>query len=124
MTKRYFYTDPLEAAYMAKHHRIAFKSTRGQDMYFDGGSDFRIIKDGGCYAGEYYYVHPNSEHFLEPQEGDKDEDGFIFSEKLQAWERRYTDSDGEQTIDAMLPHQSVTAKRNGKAFFTPEREEV
>lgn len=67
---RKYYEDPLAAAWMAKHFGMKFKSARGQNMYFDGGSDFRTEKDCGFYAGEYYHIHPSSLHILEPMAGD------------------------------------------------------
>jgi hypothetical protein len=55
---------------MAKHFRMEFKSPRGQNMYWDGGSDFRTEKDCGLYGGEKYYIHPDSLQLLEPLKGD------------------------------------------------------
>ncbi|MCE9567638.1 MAG: hypothetical protein K8U57_37025 [Planctomycetes bacterium] len=62
--KRYFYTDPLAAAWMAKHFGMEF-----------------ITKDGlitrcvlplvdGLKTGDCYYIHPGSLHLLEPKNGD------------------------------------------------------
>lgn len=70
MDKRYYYDCAIKAAYMAKYHGMKFKSSRGQNLYFDGGADFRAEFDGGIYVGCKYRIHPDSVALLQPMVGD------------------------------------------------------
>lgn len=64
MTKRYFYTEPLAAAWMMKHHDMQIV-----DKYADEiGEAFR--RDPSVWLDPPYYVHADSLHLLEPQGGD------------------------------------------------------
>jgi len=56
---RYFYTDPLAAAWMAAHHSVSFEGGNRTPLYYDGGV-FRRHKDCGIYAGSRYYVASNA----------------------------------------------------------------
>ena len=69
--RRYFYTDPLAAAWMAKHFGMEF------DWFSDQGNGpvaqtpesiaHDILYPG---TGGRYYIHPDSLHLLEPQARD------------------------------------------------------
>jgi hypothetical protein len=127
--KRYYYTDRLAAAWMTKQfgmmfetgsisgfHCSVFSSGKNTPHYFadDGDDDFKGI------------IHPDSLELLKPREGDKDENGFVFCERTQAWWRENGFSitgSGEPVLRALLPEESRTAKRGGKPFFWPEIEE-
>ena len=73
--------------------------------------------------GVVYYVHPESEHIFQPQEGDESRGGWVFREKTQAWWKLTAedwDSDRELVWDARQPYELPIDFRNGKAFFMPE----
>lgn len=64
MNKRYFYTDPLAAAWMAKHFGMLFQFENGRECYFDEDPHvFRL-------TSSRFFIHPDSMRLLEPQVGD------------------------------------------------------
>jgi hypothetical protein len=132
---RYYYTDPLAAAWMAKHFGMKFEggsisafncsvfsSGRTTPHYYadDGDDDFRGI------------IHPDSLHLLEPKVGD------IF----RCWDNEDPDdtqpyrivpnqsTPREWTVelqyagfdDSVTPNEIIL--RDGKPFFWPEREAI
>lgn len=93
MTKRYYYTDPLAAAWMAKHFGMKLHSIHTDEQmadydipetdrnfdWFDScivdgfERDVEMVSDAIEYiekASDCIYIHPDSLHLLEPQEGD------------------------------------------------------
>jgi hypothetical protein len=79
MTQRFFYADPLAAAWMSKHFGMTFIN----DLPDDRGWSFQIVSVreislsnemtfvlSSVTAGNRFYVHPKSLHLLEPQDGD------------------------------------------------------
>lgn len=66
---------------------------------------------GGSYP---LYVYPESWHIFEPQEGDRNIDGYVFWGRAKVWHRN-----GELSKE---PHELPISERNGKAFIMPERE--
>lgn len=76
MTKRLYYTDPLMAAIAARDFDVQLQSRncegelemggRGIEYYFDNQGKFNQVTR----EEDRYYVHPDSEHIFEPQEGD------------------------------------------------------
>lgn len=70
---RYFYTDPLAAAWMAKHFGMRFGIfERGkfnwEPIYY--GGYWGPIKEGDSFFSENvekFYIHPDSVKLLEPQ---------------------------------------------------------
>lgn len=113
------YNCKIIAAYMAQYHGMKFKSPRGQNLYYDGGADFRAEKDCGIYAGEYYYIHPDSLHLLEPQENDV---GMDSKGNLMVFlDGRWRDwGNDEWTLNR--PHKII--QRSDKPFHWPESEEA
>jgi hypothetical protein len=65
MTKRYFYTDPLAAAWMEKRHCFRFSC----DVFttFTPAKDERLLK---AVFEPYFYIHSDSLHLLEPKPDD------------------------------------------------------
>lgn len=102
-TKRYFYTDPLAAAWMAKHFGMVFRENPPQDDgWVSPPNDVR----------ERYIICPDSLHLLEPQ----DKDIYINTARSPeiwhsatglSWHKRYK-----------------IIQRDGKPFFWPESEVV
>lgn len=75
MTK-YFYDDPIAAAWMAKHF--------GMEFVIEPSGDVVTWKEFGVVSlkswVERFYIHPDSLHLLEPQNGDCviDDDGWPY----------------------------------------------
>lgn len=124
---RYYYSDQLKAAYMAREFGMRFLRPDGSEVnlshgmggkwaMMDGLSFIAVPNDGD-------YIHPDSLSILQPQEGDKDEDGFVFSEQTQAWRRECGEDENGPILREKSPEESQTEKRNGRPFFWPECEE-
>jgi len=64
MTKRFFYTDPLAAAWMMKHHKMHIVDKYGDEI------EEAYRRDPQVWLDPPYYIHPDSLHLLEPQIGD------------------------------------------------------
>jgi hypothetical protein len=99
---------------MAKHHGMRFWDTK---------HEIHVLPMVDSERPSYRLIHRDSLHFLLPQDGDRDADGYKFSVKTQAWWREdgWT-HDGQQTLHAKEPHESRPAFRNGVAFMAPELE--
>lgn len=110
MSKLY-YTDGLDAAIMARDFGVQFKSARGQDLYFDGGADFRILRDTGIYGGEFYYIHPDSIDIFKLQVNDL----ALYDNSLKVILIDEVDIEHYKGRDIFKIIQ-----RNGKSFFNPE----
>lgn len=66
MTKRYFYTEPLAAAWMVKHFGMKFESCQNNGV----SADYWPLTIAGHDESQRYYIHPDSLPLLEPQVGD------------------------------------------------------
>lgn len=140
--KRYFYTDPLAAAYMAKHFgmKLEARHTDEQmaeydilesDRWFDWWDscivdgwehEIETVSDAVAYikdASSKIYVHPDSLHLLEPKVGDlilepeKDTGARIELSSAYHWNKSF---DWEQRQPAKI------IQRNGLPFMWPEQE--
>jgi hypothetical protein len=80
--KRYFYTDAIAAAYMAKHFGMKFGIKHNGKIAWNCISEALNNNSWGPLATpddildpisrhECLYIHPDSLHLLEPQKGDK-----------------------------------------------------
>lgn len=80
MATRYYYSDPLAAAWMARHHGFTSYTGNLEADDFDSYSDrnwhhcvddwrYRLVKHGVQHA-PIFYLHPESLHLLAPQVGD------------------------------------------------------
>lgn len=75
--KRYFYTDPLAASWMAKHFGMKLLAESDFDGLVDAGARFidcddtfrELWQHDFIYLGKLY-VHPDSLGLLEPKKGD------------------------------------------------------
>lgn len=128
---RWFYTEPLAAAWMAKHFGMKLyalhtdeqmqeydieEGNRAFDWFdscvIDGWErDVEMVSDAVKYieaASSKIYIHPDSLHLLEPQHGDAlEQDGTVFT-----WGKFC----GQNVSTAKV------AQRNGIPFMWPERE--
>lgn len=107
MTKRYYYTDPLAAAWMAKYFQMEFTADSPMHCW---STEIRLPLDE-------YYIHPDSEHILEPQTGDLvalDLLGDTSAMTLKLGSNFY--------MEAARSNKCKIIQRNGKAFHWPEVE--
>lgn len=134
MTKLY-YTDPLKAAWMAREFGVEYtnfaeNNVRPQDMVLSilyNGKIMQGLKTSTAWrdntTGEIYgqtqrdkfTIHPNSCRIFEPQEWDVgfNADGLLIQYYEGMW--RYQNEPSLTPLDEII-------SRNGKAFFTPEKE--
>lgn len=112
---RYYYTDPLAAAWMAEYFGMRFIGDEGQDLDLADGCGFWR---GGTYYfydnEKLIYIHPDSVHLLEPQEGD-----LLWVATPEGLAAEF-----HQSPSPYGGNQEVieTIQRNGKAFHWPEQE--
>jgi len=117
---RYYYTDPLAAAWMAKH----FEMKLG---WYNHGRwcKHSSIEDMVCHPLSMYYIHPESMPLLEPKDGDKlygPCGGELFSVESYPWPEvdQHISIDFAQTL--IVESGFRTIQRDGKPFFWPEIE--
>jgi hypothetical protein len=110
---RYFYSDPLAAAWMAKHHGMLFCNgdfTLKLTAILD--DNFHPIK---------FVVHSDSLPLLEPRVGDLI---YITESKIGTLARLHDGNLKLFTGDWMIkPDRVYIIRRDGKPFFWPESEE-
>jgi hypothetical protein len=111
---RYFYDDPLAAAWMAKHFGMLI-TIENDAFIFNDWEDLLDVNVTECYRGNYY-IHPDSLSGLDPQAGDlylldEDDEGAIVitlgAQLIEKWEQR--------PIGKII-------QRNGLAFHWPKEE--
>lgn len=105
---RFFYTDPLEAAYMAKHFGMQLEGLEYRaPTESESGSRWSCIND--FYDDRHFFIAQESLHLLEVQVSDM-----------------VLDSDGINGIAVMLELQleqcrgAVIIERQGRPFFWPQ----
>jgi hypothetical protein len=114
MTKRYFYSDPLAAAYMAREHGVNFIQDFSVSVIVDAKFDdtLQIGYSGGTVSTKSdcppYCIHPDSLPIFEPRKGDV---------MLQPSGRPFL-STGRKVTTAVHGNQII--QRDNKPFFWPE----
>lgn len=128
MTKLY-YTNPLAAAVMAKEFGVQYSNK----FLYGGEIGYNIENQGGFGEDiDKFYIHPDSYHIFEPQEGD-----IILA--LEEKAKKITSDEECKNLYGGLQDDEVLRKttfekwliigddkiiqRNDKPFFTPERED-
>ncbi len=104
---KYYYTDPLKAAWMVKEHRLSMEEAIIIDImivFGEGGLDYLSENDNK------YYVDVACYDLLEPQVGDLCYDG-------------YGDYFIVRDNDHDIKDATLIIQRDGSAFFTPEVED-
>lgn len=120
---RYYYTDPLAAAWMAAKFGMAFYNERRISRI---RCDFEIYSMMRLVDEAPFYISERSLHLLEPQVGD-----MISHLGLRAW--RIDAMDSHSYLHPAMPNESLTRftlkaenpqiiQRNGIAFHWPEVE--
>lgn len=117
---RYFYTDPLAAAWMAKHHGIKIEPISDipsiKDFMWRGTGNFI-----GIWEEDKYYIHPDSLHLLEPREGDLWA-GMGEDAHYCVWYMDSAETAARFKINTELRARMVPYQRNGIVFMWPEVE--
>ncbi|WP_435008059.1 hypothetical protein P12x_005328 [Tundrisphaera lichenicola] len=126
---RYFYTDPLAAAWMAKHFGMKLLVDKDDEgglvdagaRFIDCDDTFRELwQHDFSYLGKLY-VHPDSVGLLEPHVGDLCRmqwlDGSI---SVREWEASDDLTDAALERDVRVKPEII--QRNGKPFHWPEVE--
>jgi len=141
---RYYYTDALEAAYMAKHHGVKLQVDKmkaciasGEPPYYP--DDFLPLDVCNALVDcirklhwereeQRFYIHPDSVHLLEPQEGDllayqhdDIEDVCWVGLHSQTYEL-VVQIDSLSWMSPIELHQTKVIQRNNKPFFWPEHD--
>jgi hypothetical protein len=70
MTRRFFYTDPLAAAWMMKHFKLRIHTGGGDTCDFRADFSGNYYEEDLLSLGGKLYIHPDSLCLLEPQDGD------------------------------------------------------
>lgn len=122
---RYYYDDPLAAAWMAKHFGMEFHGENGQlEINSDEGSTWfcELCDLGHKYMGPFY-IHPDSLHLLEPQEEDIgiDAEGALCNGCKDGWYYENAKAEEYGDFEPTLPVTII--QRNGKAFMWPQSEQ-
>ena len=118
MTKRYFYSDLLAAAWMAKHFGMRFKLWKWDDLSFQ----FIQTGRGGIPESTKLEIHPASLPLLEPRVGDLI---YISESKIGTLTRQNGDHLKLFTGDWLIkPDRVYIIRRDGKPFHWPESEEA
>lgn len=118
---KYYYTDPIKAAWMIKNHQIKLVH---EELNMDGIIHFGFNEgDGYNHYGAKdgkFYIHPDCYEMLKPQVGD-----LIERPANKTQEVSYSKLTQQNRIDALLNSdaQYQIIQRNGMAFFMPECEE-
>ena len=133
MTKRYFYTDPLAAAWMAKHHGVElfYMEHYSDDSWPTEITYLQIISiidrcGEDSYELEKLYIKPKSLAILEPQVGDFVR--YIDALPSQGNTAPYSDMHVHWTEPCYgnefdMAQKKQIIQRNGKAFHMPEVED-
>lgn len=120
--KRAYYTDPLAAAWMAKHHGMLFydpQSPLGRPFSVCGsGYEANMVfRADYRHDPQYFYIHPDSMALLEPMAGDLmhglEDDGYFILLSPGHNPRPIIEWDDP----------CIIIQRNGRAFHWPEWEE-
>lgn len=118
---RYYYDDPLAAAWMVLNFKMRLQ--KGEAGYGKGTTTFKALLDAELdRAWRYrYYIHPDSLYILEPQVGD-----------LVGWLTLSKAGDKEEWLESfnpfekLIPHVkspiSRIIQRNGIPFMMPKEE--
>jgi hypothetical protein len=118
MSKKYYYTDPLKAAWMLQEYKVKFQ----EGFYINGGLDDR---DGSWLDANDFnqrlYIHPDCYEMFKPQVGDLVEAIALIGNKNKFGVVNEV-NDTWIASDKFI-YETKTVKiiqRNGKAFFIPE----
>jgi hypothetical protein len=114
---RYFYTDELASAWMAKHFGMRFTSGPPDEYELTRSYPAMWEENDGLNRSEYnrrFYIHPNSLDLLKPQNGDR-----LLWRGYGRTEWKYEEAHAQTTMKGW---EFLILQRNGTPFIWPERE--
>lgn len=122
MTDKLYYTDPLQAAWMAREFGVKFENEDDAAMFvIEGGDEYATLSQmQQTITSKKYYIHPDSYHIFEPQEGDVVEYNII-CDKYPLEKRAshcLVTKTMMQTLGAIWVLEEII-QRNNTAFFMP-----
>lgn len=116
-----FYKELQEAKLMFIYFGVTFLGKKGNKL--SENLDLELDYISYDYSDNKFSVHPDTYHIFEPQEGDKNIDGYVFDANLQAWKKFTVMTPLDDGVYNMKPpHELPISERNGKVFIAPERE--
>src|SRR5262245_10400180 len=123
--RRYFYTDSLAAAWMAKHFRMKIE-TGGKAANVEAAyTTFPEVLLMEEFRGKRLYVHPDSLRLLDPQEGDEGVDAIGRQVIYMEGNWRVPVPAELEFIGKLITILRVKIdKRGGAAFIAPESEAI
>lgn len=124
MVTRYYYTDPLAAAWMAKHFGMKFTNDVATDSRCaeNMGKLLSMAMDEEVTIHARFIIHPDSQHLLEPQQWDVLQ--AADSTAVSYYDGFYRKDEGFVFHDESA-HKSVKIiQRNGLSFMWPESEGI
>ena len=119
--KRYFYSDPLAAAWMAKHFGMEFDVNDFDGVMFRKWSNWEQFFVGNFHhfqkGAAKWHIHPDSLHLLEPEVSDL---------LVGNWNAVFVENRSDRKTAQQLIRTAGyrITQRDGKAFIWPESEEV
>jgi hypothetical protein len=137
--KRIFYTDPLAAAWMAKHFGMKFADGEGRTASVWYDTDGVFVSWDSIIPIERAYIHPDSRPLLDPCVGDilrlyfyspeeDDKHGAVMTgfyaggREAITWFRAPKDGGIEKQLHKIDDHQWRIIQRQGTSFHWPESE--
>ena len=138
--KRFFYTDPIAAAWMAKHHGMSFEVKQPWDERYPEMSPGTLALERAVaefsartnkpFPGMVpYFINPDSVHLLDPTHGDivrLDKRMIECVERSEGgkwrkvWRCVNAYSEFLRCNNWIAPHVLEIVQRDGKAFIWPE----
>lgn len=122
---KYYYTDPLAAAWMAKYHGMWFDAEIPMNL---AAGAINYVQNGSYASLAYYhdlvserlYIHPNSLHLLYPQIGD-----FIEGVSLPILIGKSENMSSLEDAVRWISEERIAhiIQRNGTPFMWPEYED-
>lgn len=111
--KKYYYSDPLAAAWMAKAFCMKFEEAYMKP--YCNGALFLDAWDHQDYEGMRFTIEIDSLHLLEPQVGD----AWLSDHGLG---KVQSPASGRRCAEQMKDDNAIIVQRNGVAFIWPEVE--
>lgn len=132
--KKYYYADPLAAAWMAKHFGMKFDVDYGAgEKTLDRYHEIAILSVPPKIPALKFFIPPDNLHILEPQEGDLAQHNNVFSKCKKGGKqfgimlthnKHFVIGGDEPSLNISEP-QEINVKiiqRNGIPFMWPEIE--
>ncbi len=121
---RWFYPDPLQAAWMAKHFGMRLQNAARFDLEYHHPFGF-TADDAMTNIGDVLdrlYLHPDSVPLLSPRPGDVFTDGLGKPCRCAGVRNDRVMSEGVEGVEYEWVENVRVIERDGKPFFWPDGE--